>query len=208
MSNIYYSKHPLIRHLVSKLRGQNHTPHAFQEIIANITAFLLYESLQNAALMQKNITTWQGEGSFETFEENDFVFVPILRAGMPMLNKIATLFPNSISGFLAMKRDEKTLQPRILYDRVPNVEQKCVFLLDPMVATGGSLQDAIDFIQTKKPKKIVCLNIIAYEKTLLNLAKNNPDTDFFIAQIDTKLNENGFIIPGIGDAGDRAYNTL
>jgi uracil phosphoribosyltransferase len=194
--------------LVSSLRDQNRTPHAVQEIIANITTFLLYEALQNAPLMQKNITTWQGEGSFEAFEENDFVFVPILRAGMPMLNKITTLLPNSVSGFLAMKRDEKTLQPHILYDRIPNVAQKSVFLLDPMVATGGSLQDAIDFIQTKNPKKIVCLNIIAYEKTLLRLAKSNPDIDFFIAQIDTKLNENGFIIPGIGDAGDRAYNTL
>lgn len=208
MNNLKELQNPLIKDLVSRLRNQNQTPHSFQEIIANLTLFLLYEALNGEKMYPKEITTWQGENSFDFLQQANLVFIPILRAGMPMLNSVSKLLPESVSGFLAMKRDEQSLRANLLYDRIPDVKDKTVFLLDPMVATGGSLSDAIKFIQLKKPQKIVCLNLIGYDESIKKLAKTHSDIKFYIAQIDPILNEDGFIVPGIGDAGDRAYNTL
>ncbi len=111
------------------------------------------------------------------------------------------------SGFLAMKRDENTHQSVLYYDRIPECKDKTVILVDPMVATGGSLCDAISVIKSKSPKKIISLNIIGSPEGMAILEQKHPDIDIYIAQIDDALNENMFIIPGLGDAGDRSYNT-
>ena len=125
-----------------------------------------------------------------------------------MIESVTALFPNASSGFLAMKRDENTHQSILYYDRIPECKGKTVIIVDPMVATAGSLCDAISVIKSKSPKKIISLNIIGSPEGMDILEQKHPDVDVYIAQIDEKLNENMFIIPGLGDAGDRSYNTI
>jgi len=158
-------------------------------------------------LEEKKVNTWLGEASFGFLPEEDLMFIPILRAGLPMLDPVIEMFPQSNSGFLAMARDETTHESVLYYDKVPECKDKIVVLLDPMVATGGSLADAIEFVKKHEPKKIISLNIIAAPEGLEVIEKSHSDIDLFIAQIDEKLNDDKFIIPGLGDAGDRAYNT-
>jgi len=200
--------HPLITHYITAIRDNIINTKEFRGYIAHIANLLFYEAMRNEELSSKKIETWKGDGEFLSFDESQFVLIPILRAGLPMMEGIVNTLPNAISGFLAMKRDEETLEPHIYYDRIPNIEGKIAIMLDPMVATGGSLIDAIDLIKTKKPTKIISLNIIASPIGLEAVEKAHDDIDIFVAQIDEKLNDDGFIIPGIGDAGDRAYNTL
>ena len=169
---------------------------------------MFYEALKNEKMEQRNILTWQGEENFEFIKEEDIIFVTILRAGLPMIEAVTALLPNASSGFLAMKRDENTHQSILYYDRIPECQGKTVIIVDPMVATAGSLCDAITVIKNKSPKKIITLNIIGSPEGMDILEQKHPDVDTYIAQIDETLNENMFIVPGLGDAGDRAYNTI
>lgn len=204
---IHELSNPIIKTLVNHLRETKTDALRFRHIVQELTRLLSYEALKNEALEEQDIITWQGEQSFAFIKEEDLLFVTILRAGLPMIESATALFPHASSGFLAMKRDEKTHQSILYYDRVPDCTDKTVILVDPMVATGGSLCDAISVIQSKSPKKIISLNIIGSPEGIAVLEQKHTDIDIYIAQIDEKLNENMFIIPGLGDAGDRSYNT-
>lgn len=197
----------VITHLVTKLRNQNTRASDFRFTISQIAKLLFYEAFQDEVLNDIEILTWRGKKVFKSFDESKYVFIPILRAALPMLDGINELMPDSTSGFIAMKRDEETFKSHLYYDRVPNLKGKTAVVCDPMLATGGSLSDAIDAIKNKNPKRIVSLNIIAAPEGIDLIKKNHPDIELFVAKIDQKL-ENAFIIPGIGDAGDRAFNTL
>ena len=205
---IYQSTHPLIKTLVNRLRDISIDALRFRHLVKEITRFLIYEAFEDMPLQSHKIDTWQGKRAFDFPDEEAFVFVTILRAGMPMLEGANELFTGVGSGFLAMKRDEETKKSRLYYDRVPPCEGKIVVLMDVMVATGGSLSDAITLLKTKKPAKIVSLNIIAAPEGLEMLRQKHPDVKIHIAQIDERLNADKFILPGLGDAGDRSYNTL
>jgi uracil phosphoribosyltransferase len=159
-------------------------------------------------LESSTITTWRGEETFNFINEENLLFVTILRAGLPMLESAVALFPKASSGFLAMKRDENTHQSVLYYNRIPECKDKTVIIVDPMVATGGSLCDAIAVLKSKLPKKIISLNLIGSPEGMAILEQKHPDVEIYIAQIDQKLNTNMFIIPGLGDAGDRSYNTV
>ncbi len=204
---IHKSTHPLIKDLVNRLRDIRIDHATFRKLLQEIARLLLYEALQKATLHPKTIKTWIGEKRFDFIDQEAIVFIPILRAGLPMLEGAIELLPQAKSGFLAMKRNEATLRPNIFYKRLPGLKGKTVILLDPMLATGGSLNDAISVVKTEKPKRILSCNIIAAPEGVEYVKKNHPDVEIFIAQIDDHLNDNGFIIPGLGDAGDRAYNT-
>ncbi len=204
---VYELTHPIAKTLINRLRDQHTEAAQFRQTIAELAKILLFQAFESEPMIVKQITTWQGEKEFGFINEEALMFVPIMRAGMPMLDPLITLFPQAVSGFLAMKRDEETHEAVLYYDRVPECRGKTVILLDPMVATGGSLSDAIDAIKEKGPERIICLNLIGAPEGLAVVEKNHPDIPVFIAQIDTCLNENKFIIPGLGDAGDRAYNT-
>ena len=204
---IYELSNPIIKTLVNHLRETKTDALRFRHIVQEIARLLSYEALKTETLEDQNITTWQGEQSFAFIKEEDLIFVTILRAGLPMIESVTALFPQASSGFLAMKRDENTHQSVLYYDRIPECEDKTVILVDPMVATGGSLCDAITVIKSKLPKKIISLNIIGSPEGVAILEQKHPDVDIYIAQIDDTLNENMFIIPGLGDAGDRSYNT-
>lgn len=199
--------HPLVKSLVNRLRQSGTDALRFRHIIHELTQFLIYEALREMPLKREQIVSWQNEQELAFVDENELLFVTILRAGLPMIESSASLFPNAASGFLAMKRDEQTHQSILYYDRVPECRGKTVIVVDPMVATGGSLCDALGVIAAKSPKKIISLNIIGSPEGLSVIEHKFPDIALYIAQIDEGLNDRKFIIPGLGDAGDRAYNT-
>ena len=126
---------------------------------------------------------------------------------MPMLDSVVELLPNCIAGFLAMKRDETTHESVLYYDRLPDCTDKTIILVDPMVATGGSMCDAIELIKSRNPSKIITLNIIGSPEGLKVVESKHTDVNIYISQVDERLNDDKYIIPGLGDAGDRSYNT-
>jgi len=205
---VYELSNPVTKTLITNLRDQQTKSVLFRHTIKEITKQLVYEALKEFQTMDKSIQTWQGTNNFPTINEENILVVTILRAGLPMVESVMDLLPNISAGFLAMKRDEVTHKSVLYYDRVPECENKTVLLVDPMLATGGSLNDAIEVIKKKKPAKIISLNIIGAPKGLENVQNSHKDVDIYIAQIDEKLNDDMFIIPGLGDAGDRAYNTI
>ncbi len=201
------STNVVVKHLVNRLRDARTTSNEFRLTIEEISRILVSEALNDFPTITQNINTWQGPLDVEVIEVQKLVLVPILRAGEPMLTGILRTLPYAKSGFLAMKRDEETSLSKLFYENIPNLENKTVILLDPMVATGGSLIDGIAYLKTKKAKKIICLNIIGSPFGVKKVTEAHPDIDMFIAQIDERLDENNYIRPGLGDAGDRAFNT-
>lgn len=201
------STNVVVKHLVNRLRDGRTTSNEFRLTIEEISRILVSEALNDFPTITQNINTWQGPLDVEVIEVQKLVLVPILRAGEPMLTGVLRTLPYAKSGFLAMKRDEETSLSKLFYENIPNLENKTVILLDPMVATGGSLIDGIEYLKTKKAKKIICLNIIGSPFGVKKVTEAHPDIDMFIAQIDERLDENNYIRPGLGDAGDRAFNT-
>lgn len=204
---IYELHNPVTKTLVTYLRDQKMDAIRFRHTVAELTKQLVYEALKDFPLIQKEILHWQGNGKFTTIDEENIIVVTVLRAGMPMLDSVMELLPNAVGGFLAMKRDETTHESKLYYDRLPDCKDKTILLVDPMVATGGSMCDALELIKSREPKRVITLNIIGSPEGLEVVSSTHPDVDIYIAQVDERLDENKYIIPGLGDAGDRAYNT-
>lgn len=201
-------QHPLLSSLVNTLRDITLSPFVFRHTIHEITKLLAYEGLSEIDLMLKRIETWRGTNEFEFIDESSIMVVSVLRAALPMHEALIEMLQGSVSGFLGMKRDEYTHESVLYYDRVGDCTGKTVILVDPMVATGGSLCDAIKVIKEKGAEKIITLNIIASPEGIATVEAVHPDVMIVIAQIDANLSDDKFIIPGLGDAGDRAFNTL
>ncbi|MDD3009251.1 MAG: uracil phosphoribosyltransferase [Arcobacter sp.] len=201
------STNVVVKHLVNRLRDVRTTSNEFRLTIEEISRILASEALNDFPTITQNINTWQGPLDVEVIEVQKLVLIPILRAGEPMLTGILRTLPYAKSGFLAMKRDEETSLSKLFYENIPNLENKTAILLDPMVATGGSLIDGIEYLKSKNAKKIITLNIIGSPFGVKKVTEAHPDVDMFIAQIDERLDENNYIRPGLGDAGDRAFNT-
>lgn len=204
---IIESNNVVVKHLVNRLRDVRTGSFEFRTTIEEISRILLSEALENFPTITVNIDTWQGCLDVQMIEEQSLVFVPVLRAGEPMLTGILKSLPNARSGFLAMKRDEKTAESLVFYENMPTLTGKTVILLDTMVATGGSLNDAISLVKNKSPKRVISLNILGAEEGVAVVHQAHPDTNLYIAQIDPRLDENKYIRPGLGDAGDRAFHT-
>lgn len=199
--------HPLIRSMIAQLRDQKTDALRFRHLVKEITKILLYESLKEEKTCSKEMTTWQGTHTEEVIKEDDYVVVTVLRAGLPMLEAVTESMPSVVSGFLAMRRDESSHKSRLFYDRLPDCEGKTVILVDVMLATGGSFVDAIQILKMHGIEKIIVLNVIASPEGKEVLENAHPDIALYIAQLDDHLNDDKFIIPGLGDAGDREYNT-
>ena len=204
---IYELSNPITKTLILHLRDSKTDAIRFRHTIKELTKQLTYEALKDFPLIKQNIPTWLGNNDFDTIDEENIVVVTVLRAGMPMLDSVVELLPNAVSGFLAMKRDETTHKSVLYYDRLPECKDKTILLVDPMVATGGSMCDAIELIKSREVSRIITLNIIGSPEGLEVVNSAYPDVDIYIAQIDKKLNDDKYIIPGLGDAGDRSYNT-
>ena len=159
---IYELSNLVTKTLITTLRDEKTQAIAFRHTIAELTKQLVYEASKELPIKQKTITTWQGQNSFDCLDEENIIIgidVTVLRAGMPMLDSVVELLPNCIAGFLAMKRDETTHESVLYYDRLPDCTDKTIILVDPMVATGGSMCDAIELIKSRNPSKIITLNI-------------------------------------------------
>lgn len=205
---IFQISNNLTKTLITHLRDEKSDAISFRHTIREITKQLAYEALKDFPLIQKSIKTWNGETKFDSIDETNIMVVTVLRAGMPMLDSIIDLIPNANAGFLAIKRDEYTHKSKLYYDRLPDCKDKTILLVDPMVATGGSMIDALELIKNRNPLKVIALNIIGSPEGLKAVTTAYPDVDIYIAQIDEKLNDKKYIVPGLGDAGDRAYNTI
>jgi len=205
---IYELSNHLTKTLITHLRDEKSDAIFFRHTICELTKQLTYEALKDFPLVQKDVKIWNGTTKFNCIEEENIMVVTVLRAGMPMLDSVIELLPKASAGFLAMKRDETTHESHLYYDRLPPCEGKTILLVDPMVATGGSMIDALDLISNRNPKRVVTLNIIGSPEGLEKVNRAYPEGDIYIAQIDEKLNDDKYIVPGLGDAGDRAYNTL
>lgn len=199
--------HPLAKDLVNRLRSTRTDAASFKKIVAELSRLLLYQALNDIDLTAKTVQTWRGNSDYSFIKQNDIILVPILRAGLPMLEGLNALLPDCASGFMAMKRDEITHQAKLYYDRIPDCDNKIVILLDPMLATGGSLNDALEVISKRNPRQIISLNIIGAPEGIDRIETEHPEVVGYIAQIDEYLDENKFIYPGLGDAGDRTFNT-
>jgi uracil phosphoribosyltransferase len=200
--------HPLIEHKLSILRDEKTGTKEFREIIGEIASVLCYEAMKDVKLKKVEIKTPLEKIKIGQLEEDKYAFVPILRAGMGMLDGVIKVVPNAKIGHIGMYRNEETFEPVNYFFKVPKgIEKREVFLLDPMLATGGSACDAIELLKSKGVKKINFLCIIAAPEGLKVVTEKHPDVKIFCAHIDRELNENKYICPGLGDAGDRIFGT-
>ena len=200
--------HPMIKHKIAILRNEKTSTKEFRELISEIAMQLCYEALKDAKTEIIDIKTPITETKGEKVDENNYAFVPILRAGMGMVDGVLRLMPNAKIGHIGLYRNEETLEPVRYYCKLPeNIEKKEVILLDPMLATGGSGSAAITMLKKDGVKKIKFLCIIAAPDGIKRIKEDHPDVQIYCAQLDEKLNDVGYIVPGLGDAGDRIYGT-
>lgn len=206
--NVTVLDHPLIKHKIALLRDVETDTKKFRELIEEIATLMAFESFKDVPMKEVQVRTPLETTTQTVVQENSIAIVPILRAGLGMVNGVLTLFPTAKVGHIGMYRDEQTLQPKEYYCKLPaGVENKVVMVLDPMLATGGSSCAAIDFLKKRGCKKIKLLSIIAAPEGMQAVAQAHPDVDVIIATLDRCLNENGYILPGLGDAGDRLFGT-
>ena len=200
--------HPLIEHKLAILRDEKTGTKEFREIIGEIASLLCYEAMKDVKLKKVVVKTPLEKLTTGKLDEDKYAFVPILRAGMGMLDGVIKVVPNAKIGHIGMYRNEKTFEPVNYFFKVPKgIDKREVFLLDPMLATGGSACDAIELLKSKGVKKINFLRIIAAPEGLKVVTEKHPDVRIFCAHIDRELNENKYICPGLGDAGDRIFGT-
>ena len=201
-------KHPLVEHKLAILRDKKTGTKEFRELVSELATMLCYEAMKEAETYETEIETPMTKMKVRKVNEDKYAFVPILRAGTGMLDGIINLVPNAKIGHVGMYRDEKTFKPNVYYFKVPkDIAEREVLILDPMLATGGSGIDAIDLLKEKGVKKIKFLCIIAAPEGIKAMQEKHPDVQIYTTSVDEKLNENAYIIPGLGDAGDRVFGT-
>lgn len=206
--NVFVFDHPLIKHKVAILRDKNTGMKEFRELIEEITTIMTYESMRDVELAPVEVDTPLERTTQYKVPEESVAIVPILRAGLGMVNGVHKVFPTARVGHIGMYRDEETLQPKEYYCKLPEgIENKTVFLVDPMLATGGSAADALDALKKRGCKKIKFMAIIAAPEGIERVAAAHPDIPVYVSTLDRGLNENGYILPGLGDAGDRLFGT-
>ena len=200
--------HPLIEHKLAILRDKRTGTKEFRELISEIAMFLCYEAMRDAKLETTEIETPLEKMKIGKLDEDKYAFVPILRAGTGMLDGVIRVIPNAKIGHIGMYRNEKTFEPVNYYFKVPkDIEKREVIILDPMLATGGSALDAIELLKSKGVKNLKFLSIIAAPEGIKKVEEKHPDVQIYCAHIDDHLNENKYIVPGLGDAGDRIFGT-
>ena len=207
--NVVIFDHPLIRHKIAILRDERTSMKEFRELVEEITTLMTYEALKEGVpTTTVEVQTPLEKCSQEIVKDNAVAIVPILRAGLGMVNGVHVLFPLAKVGHIGMYRDEETLQPQTYYCKLPQgIENKLVLVVDPMLATGGSAIDAINLLKERGCKHIKFMAIIGAPEGVSALAEAHPDVDIYVSTLDRCLNEHGYILPGLGDAGDRLFGT-
>ena len=208
MANVTITNHPLIQHKLTLLRDKNTGSKEFRALVSEIATLMCYEATRDLPLTEVEVETPVAMAKTKVISGKTLAFVPILRAGTGMLDGVLSLVPSAKVGHIGMYRDPETALPVPYSCKLPSdISQREVIVLDPMLATGGSAIDAIDQIKQYKPKSIKFMGIIAAPEGLKALTEAHPDVDIYCAALDEKLNEHKYIVPGLGDAGDRIFGT-
>lgn len=200
--------HPIVEHKLTVLRDKKTGTKEFREIAGELATLLCYEAMKDAELEEVEIETPMAKMKAKKLNEQKYAFVPVLRAGLSMVDGILKVVPNAKIGHIGMYRNEETLEPVEYYFKVPKeIENREVLVLDPMLATGGTAVDAISQLKKRGVKKIKFLSIIAAPEGIKKVQQVHSDVQIYCATIDSNLNDVGYIVPGLGDAGDRIYGT-
>lgn len=208
MGKVYVFDHPLIQHKTAMIRKTETSVKDFRELVKEIAMLMGYEATRDLPLQEVEIQTPICAAKMNMLKGEDIAIVPILRAGLGLVDGLLALIPNAKVGHVGLYRDPETHKPVEYYCKLPqDLDKRKIFVVDPMLATGGSASAAIDFIKEKGGKNIVFLCLIAAPEGIAVLQKEHPDVDIYIAAKDEKLNEHAYIVPGLGDAGDRLYGT-
>lgn len=208
MKNVFVFEHPLIQHKVSLLRDKNTNTKEFRELVSEIAMLMGYEVTRNMPLKEVEIETPVGIARTKVISGKKLGIVPILRAGLGMVDGMLRLLPMAKVGHIGLYRDPETLEPVEYYCKLPvDAEEREIVVLDPMLATGGSASAAIKYIKDRGVKSIKLMCLIAANAGIERINKDHPDVEIYCAAVDEKLNDHGYIIPGLGDAGDRLFGT-
>ena len=208
MSQVHVYDHPLIQHKLSIIRDKNTGVKEFRELVSEIASLMCYEATRDLETEVIDVETPIGPAKARHLSGKKLAVIPIMRAGLGMVDGILKLVPSAKVGHIGLFRDPKTLDPVKYYCKMPNdISKRDVIVLDPMLATGGSASAAITFIKEYGCRSIKLMNLIGAPEGIARIQEDHPDVDIYIAAVDEKLNEHGYIVPGLGDAGDRIFGT-
>ena len=208
MAKVTVLDHPLIQHKLAILRDKNTGVKEFRELVGEIAALMCYEATRNLPTVEVDVETPVAVAKCRVLAGKKLAIVPILRAGLGMVDTMVALIPSAKVGHIGLYRDPETHMPVEYYCKLPDdIANRHVFVVDPMLATGGSAVAAIDFLKKHGCRKITMMNVIGCPEGLKTVQEAHPDVDLYLAALDEKLNEHKYIIPGLGDAGDRIFGT-
>ena len=208
MGTVHVLDHPLIQHKLSILRSKDTGVKEFRELVSEIAGLMCYEATRNLPLIDVDVETPVATAHCKKLAGKKLAIVPVLRAGLGMVDSMVDLIPSAKIGHIGLYRDPETHKPVEYYCKLPDdIANRQVFVVDPMLATGGSAVAAIDFLKKHGCKNIIMMNIIGCPEGVAAVQKAHPDVEMYLAAVDETLNENAYIIPGLGDAGDRIFGT-
>ena len=208
MANVHIMDHPLIHHKLAVLRNKETPVKEFRELVNEISGLMCYEATRNLPLMDVDVETPIAVAKCKMLAGKKLAIVPILRAGLGMVDALVDLIPSAKIGHIGLYRDPVTHEPVEYYCKLPeDIGNRVTFVVDPMLATGGSAIAAIDFLKQHGCRNIIMMNIIGCPEGVKAVQDAHPDVDIYVAAIDEKLNEHAYIVPGLGDAGDRIFGT-
>ena len=208
MSNVHVLTHPLIQHKLAILRNKDTGVKEFRELIGEIAGLMCYEATRNLPTCEVEVETPVAVAKCQMLAGKKLAIVPVLRAGLGMVDNMVALIPSAKIGHIGLYRDPETHMPVEYYCKLPDdIENRVVFVVDPMLATGGSAVAAIDFLKKRGCKNIIMMNVIGCPEGVATVQEAHPDVEMYLAALDERLNEHAYIIPGLGDAGDRIFGT-
>ena len=208
MGTVHVLEHPLIQHKLAILRNKDTGVKEFRELVGEIAGLMCYEATRNLPTVETEVETPVATAKVRVLAGKKLAIVPVLRAGLGMVDSMIALIPSAKIGHIGLYRDPETHMPVEYYCKLPeDIESRQVFVVDPMLATGGSAVAAIDFLKKHGCKNIIMMNIIGCPEGIKAVQEAHSDVDIYLAAVDEKLNEHAYIIPGLGDAGDRIFGT-
>ena len=208
MEKVHVLDHPLLQHKLSILRDEKTGVKEFREIVGEVATLMCYDATRDLPLQEVPVQTPVAQAVTRQIAGKKLAIVPVLRAGLGMVEGILTLIPSAKVGHIGLFRDPETLEPVKYYCKMPSdIAERDVIILDPMLATGGSAAAAITFVKEYGVKNIKLMNILAAPEGIARVRQEHPDVDIYVAAVDEKLNNHGYIVPGLGDAGDRIFGT-
>ncbi len=208
MSEVHVLDHPLIQHKLAILRSKNTGVKEFRELVGEIAGLMCYEATRNLPVKEVDVETPITTAKCKMLAGKKLAIVPVLRAGLGMVDNMVALIPSAKIGHIGLYRDPESHKPVEYYCKLPDdIESRQVFVVDPMLATGGSAVAAINFLKQHGCKNIIMMNIIGAPEGVAAVQKAHPDVEIYLAAMDDHLNENAYIVPGLGDAGDRIFGT-